>query len=652
MKALHKIVLLVALVVPVWFAVPGSVAHAQTGVTISPQGEYTPVTPSRILDTRDGNGRGAPNSPLRAGESYDVQVLGRGGVPASGVSAVVLNLTGTEPTSVTFVSLWPAGTSRPTVSNLNLGPGETIANLVTVKIGTQGAVSLFNNAGTTHVILDVEGYYADAAGTSGTRFHSISPHRVLDTRIGAGGIQGPLGPGATIGVLTLPGTPSNLPAGARAVAFNVTVTEPTSFGYVTVYPSDVSRPVASNVNFSPGQSVPNLVIVRVGTNGFVNFFNSGGQTQVVIDIVGYYDTQRLGDGGRYVPLAPNRIMDTRTTGTPVLPGEVRGLAVAGAGGLPSVGLGAVVMNVTVTGPTAPAYLAVYPAGGPPPGTSTLNYLAGQTIANLAIVGPVDVWVAFQNSAGVVHVIADVAGYFRSPATLAFDTCEAPTVAQMAAWRSASPYSAIGIYIGADSNRPPYFGNRACRNLALDNPTWLNAVVGQGWKVIPTYVGLQAPCTGFNMRMAPDQAAAQGAASAEHAISVAQAAGIGPGAPIYFDLEAYANTDASCVHAVQEFIGAWTTRLHQLGYKSGLYGSLLSGIMDEYRAYQLGYPPVDALWIAAWNDTQNIYGFPGLPDTVWSGHQRMHQYSGGHNETYGGVTLNIDANVVDGPLYPG
>jgi hypothetical protein len=225
---------------------------------------------------------------------------------------------------------------------------------------------------------------------------------------------------------------------------------------------------------------------------------------------------------------------------------------------------------------------------------------------------------------------------------AFDACETPTVDQMAAWRQASPYRAVGIYIGGSS--------RACANPALDTSAWVNAVVAQGWKLIPTYVGAQAPCTTFVHRMSDTNAVAEGAAAADDAVARARIAGIGTGAPIYIDIEHYVG-DAGCSAVVRAFLGGWTARLHQYGFRAGLYGNPGSAISAAADAAWLGELPVDSLWIAAWTGTPTLTGFAGLPDTSWSEHQRIHQWGRDHPETWGGVTLNIDSSFVDGLVAP-
>jgi hypothetical protein len=412
-----------------------------------------------------------------------------------------------------------------------------------------------------------------------------------------------------------------------------------------VYPGDQgSPPLASNLNFLAGQTRPNLVIVRVPADGIIDFYNNVGSVHVIADVVGWYDEDRSSENGRFVPLDPARVLDTRTNASPVLGGTTRLLGMAGNGGVPFVGADAVVMNVTATEPTAQSYLTVYPDGPVRPLASNLNFVSGQTVPNLVIgrlgnAGALRIY----NDRGAVHVIADVAGYFTGT-TFGFDTCETPSVSAMNIWKTWSPYSTIGIYFGGSL--------RACANTALNSATWVNSVTAQGWRLIPTYVGPQAPCTGFSQRIDPATAFDSGRFLAGDAGYHAALAGLPLGVPLYYDMEAYNTADASCSLAVRDFIAGWVTQLHVLGYKAGFYSSLNAGIGDMVKSVGEGRPPVDAIWIAAWNDTPNIYGFgPVLPDGYWMSHQRIHQFQGGHNETWGGVTINIDTNAVDGPLAP-
>lgn len=232
----------------------------------------------------------------------------------------------------------------------------------------------------------------------------------------------------------------------------------------------------------------------------------------------------------------------------------------------------------------------------------------------------------------------------------FDTCSAPSIAQMSAW-TASPYRSVGIYIGG--------ANQACPDGNL-SAAWVTAIESQGWKLAPLYVGLQAPCatqTGLtSIDETPTTAATtEGTAAADDAVAQATLLGIAPSNPLYFDMESYNNTasnnDPACVPAVLSFVAAWSTELHRLGYLAGLYGSAASAISDQVAA--LGTTPasglVDDIWFADWNNQATVFGDPYFPDGYWNQQQRIHQFEGNQTATYGGVTLNVDFDYDDAAL---
>jgi hypothetical protein len=221
--------------------------------------------------------------------------------------------------------------------------------------------------------------------------------------------------------------------------------------------------------------------------------------------------------------------------------------------------------------------------------------------------------------------------------LGFDACAAPSSSTMAAW-GASPYRAIGVYIGG--------ANRGCSQPNL-TASWVSAQTAAGWHLIPTYVGLQAPTSacGSCGKLSATRATAQGEEAAVDAVAQAASVAMGPGSPIYFDMEGYSRT-ASSSAATLTFLEAWTEKLHALGYVSGVYSSGASGIADLADEVGTGYVLPDNIWVANWNG-QATATDPYLPANGWSQHQRIHQYRGGHDEAYGGVTINIDNNYVDG-----
>jgi hypothetical protein len=225
---------------------------------------------------------------------------------------------------------------------------------------------------------------------------------------------------------------------------------------------------------------------------------------------------------------------------------------------------------------------------------------------------------------------------------AFDACTAPSASTMKAW-TASPYDAVGVYVGGL--------NRACGQPNL-TAAWVSAVSAQGWRLVPIYVGHQAPCTGRLGRVTftASSAAADGTADAADAVASAKALGMLPGSAIYGDMENYSTSDSSCRTAVLTFVSAWTKELHRQGYLSGMYANLSLGATQLSDAYgSASYARPDALWIARWDGNSSLTGWAGIPNSQWSNHQRGKQYKGDHNETYGGVTINIDSDRFDAPV---
>ena len=373
-------------------------------------GPYHPLSPTRILDTRTS--LGGHLGRLGPQATMTVQITGQGGVPSTGVLAVVMNVTVTNTTAASFLTVYPAGVSRPLASNLNWVAGQTVPNLVEVAVGAGGKVAAFNSDGSTDVMFDVAGYVSVPSGTPGTDglYNPVVPNRILDTRTG----NGPVGPGQTINVQVGGLSGSGVPAtGVSAVVLNVTATGATAPSFLTVYPMGTSRAQASNLNFTAGQTVPNRVIVKVGSGGWVSIYNAAGSVNVLADVGGWFTdgTDLAATGADFGAMTPTRLMDTRGGHGPIGAGGTMALTIAGLKGVPANAT-AVVLNVTVTGPTATSFVTVWPAGASRPASSDLNYVAGQIVANLVVVkvgsgGVVD----FYNAAGSTQVIVDVVGWY-------------------------------------------------------------------------------------------------------------------------------------------------------------------------------------------------------------------------------------------------
>jgi hypothetical protein len=390
---------------------------AASNAVVPGRGAYQSLPPKRILDTRDGTG-GVLIALVGPGGSLNAQITGQGGVPSAGVSAVVLNVTVTDTTASSYLTVWPAGVPRPVASNLNWVAGQTVPNLVEVALGLNGQVSVYNAAGSTDVIFDVAGYVATptVSPPPAGLYNPVVPNRVLDTRSGLGTPKAQLCAGQYISV-RITGTPSIPSSGVAAVVLNVTATNTVvAPSYVTVYPTGSVRPVASNLNFLPGQTVPNRVVVKVGTGGSVDFYDAAGHTDIVADVAGWFtDGTTAAGGSLFVGMTPARILDTRTANK-IGAGATLIVPVAGQRGVPAMNATvpptAVVLNVTATNPTAGSYLTAWPDGTPPPTASDLNYVAGLTVPNMVIVklganGAIDLYNAF----GSVDVVIDVVGWY-------------------------------------------------------------------------------------------------------------------------------------------------------------------------------------------------------------------------------------------------
>jgi RHS repeat-associated protein len=385
-------------------------------------GEYVPVTQSRIVDSRVGQGLSAP---VVAGTVSSFQVTGQGGIPTSGVSAVVLTVTTITPSQRAWGSVWAQGSPVP-VAGLNVNAGVTTANTFITKVGaTSGQVSITLDLGQMNVAVDVQGYYTDSTDTTpGDTFVPLSMTRVYDSRVSGG----TLGAAATrtIQILGLGGIPSS---GVAAVALNVTSTGPTAATFLEVWQGGTRPNPGSTVNVpAAGVNAGAMVQTGVDASGKISVFNSAGSTNVVVDVEGYYLGSASDAHAFYVPISQERILDTRSglnTGgktVPVAAGGVLSVPIRGVVGVSggvavpnAANVSAVMLTVSAVYPTAAGYLSVFPEGEQRAVSSIANYAAGSTnvingtvIAKVGSDGKVSVYVA-----GASHTTVDVQGYFQS-----------------------------------------------------------------------------------------------------------------------------------------------------------------------------------------------------------------------------------------------
>ena len=370
---------------------------------------FVPLSPQRVLDTRTGLG-GAPGA-LGAGGSTVLQL------PLAAVdnaaSAVVLNVTAVDAAGPGYVTVWPAGKTQPVASSLNLeAAGQTIANLVTVGMGTARSVAFFSSGG-THLVADLAGYYVPTGATSAGRYQPVSPARALDTRV----TGGPLQAGETRS-LTVAGANGVPASGASAVMLNVTAVGAGGAGFVTVWPADVDRPTASNVNPErAGQTIPNQVVVRLPASGVLKLY-SHNAADLVVDVVGWFTGASAPSSvvGLFFPVGPVRLVDTRADAAPG-PGSSTVVDAVAAG--VSVDALAVTANVTATDALGPGYVTAWTGAGTPPLASNLNVeRAGQTIPN-QVTSPLSAGHFALFTQRGTHLVVDLTGFYRGTGQTAF-----------------------------------------------------------------------------------------------------------------------------------------------------------------------------------------------------------------------------------------
>ena len=408
-------------------------------------GGFHPIAPTRILDTRKNVG--VPNGMIRFGDgsqtstnpvlrasdaaNHDLVVTGVAGIPASGVSAVLLNLTAINPATNGFVTVGPRPAGRgnllddqhsygawPNSSNLNTVAGQTAPNLVLARVGAGGRIRLYNYGYPLHMVADVAGWFDTGSSTTssgGLGFTGVTPRRILDTRHLLGGFgRFAAGDDRSVTIRGVAGVPAN----AQSVVLNITAVDPAGTGYVTAYPSGSNRPDASNLNLSRGVDRPNLTVVKIGPDGAIRLNVAETSTDLLVDVQGYYAPTTNG-ARRTTAIDPVRIFDSRngigTSASRLGPSETRTVAVAGVSGIPTNAT-AVYVNITSVGGNGWGWLSVWPTGSPRPDVSNVNWPGGIDVPNMAIValgtnGTLQLYNDASVSGGsTAHVLIDVMGY--------------------------------------------------------------------------------------------------------------------------------------------------------------------------------------------------------------------------------------------------
>jgi hypothetical protein len=386
----------------------------------SGRSSFIGVGPARLLETRTGVGLGTVDGVQagvgRRGEGSvsGVQVTGRAGIPGA-VAAVSLNITAIDPLRAGFVTAYPCGTAQPNAAQLNHPRGGTVSTAVIVEPGADGRVCVFTMSD-TDLVVDVNGYVP-----LGAAFEADVPARLLETRVGEGlstidGRDNGIGPrvGGSITELQVTGR-AGVPNAVNAVVLSVTVTDARAPGFVTVFPCGGPIPTSANLNYSSGATVTNAVVAGVDATGKVCLY-----TMATVDMVV--------DLGGHLPLPapvstapPSRVLDSRVgPGLSTIDGlqfaigaraadTVTTLPIGGRGGIPR-GVGAVVLDVTVTDPVRAGFVTVYPCSAGRPNAAHVNFSARQTVSNMVVADvAADGAVCIYTMAGT-HLVVDVLSY--------------------------------------------------------------------------------------------------------------------------------------------------------------------------------------------------------------------------------------------------
>ncbi len=407
-------------------------------------GRYFSVPPARVLDTRSG--LGAVRNRVGPGVTIHVRMTGRGGVPLTGVSAVVVNLTAVGGTASTYLTVFPTLQPRPLASSINVTAGQIRANLVTVPVGSGGEVDVYNSRGTINIVADVVGYYTDpnaptpdpVVGPYGGEYFPLVPTRIIDTRLpGQRALPSHYAYYQTLDF------GSAVSGHISALALSITVVAPQTSGFVTAWNSVSNPPGTSTVDFAAHATVPNLAIVPVadcaspcvGLPTFAIYNGSSGALHLVVDVVGYYDDNWLPGGLRFHPLTPTRVADTRTgLGAPQALGPQTTVTVTPPSALTDALTAAEQLNVTAVAASASTVITVWPAGLGKPLASNLNVPVGATLADAVVtgVGPAGAFDVY-NDVGTVNIVADLVGTFEAwPSPPAVAGQAAPRTALVAA----------------------------------------------------------------------------------------------------------------------------------------------------------------------------------------------------------------------------
>lgn len=402
-----------------------SVPAAASAPATPGAGAYKAIIPVRILATHSG--LGVAKGAVPAGRAITVRVAGRGGLPTTGMSAVVLSVTALAPSGHGAVLVYPAGATRPKTTNLEFSHGRAASDLVLVRPGHGGKVILrVDGSGHVQLAVDVEGYVLDGGSTVGSGgIRAVPAKRVVDTQIGRGVAKGAVSAGhaITVRVAGRGGLPTS---GLSAVLVTVTALAPTGHGGVVVYPAGGALPKTADLQFAHRRPVSELVLVPLGGGGRLALRVDGsGHTQLAVDVNGYVRGSGATQPGGVIPTAPTALFNTKTgrgtTKGAVGAGHAITVQVTGRAGVPSEAVAAVALAVTVARPSGSGELRAFPAGLSSPGTTNLEFTRGHAASGLVLVhvGKSGKATFRVDGSGREQLAAAVVGYVSTTSTLSW-----------------------------------------------------------------------------------------------------------------------------------------------------------------------------------------------------------------------------------------
>jgi len=423
----------------------GQDADVQTynGQALAPNQPYTPasyhqaITPERILDTRSTTGDNltsgttTADTPIGANSTVSLKIIGdtvsptTSGAPTTipaSATAVAVDVTVVSETSGGNLTAYADGSQRPLTSSTNYAASTTVTGYQVVPIGLDGKIAFYNSsAGTTHLLVDVTGYYASDATLTGDQvYHPLAnAQRILNTSASTANTNlkttGPVAAGSTF-TLQVGGT-DGVPTGAAAVAINLTAFNQTGSGIIEAYQDGTAEPTDTTLSYLGTQTASLIADVSLSSAGVIDINNIGSnKTNIIGDVSGYFTKGTTG-GQVYHTVNPTRLVDTRSgiggaTGAIVADGTYT-ITGANSQQITPAPAPTLVLVLTATSPTAAGDLVGYPNGATQPATSNLNWVASQTIANLSLTptsssGAITL---LNQSTGTTQLIADCSGYF-------------------------------------------------------------------------------------------------------------------------------------------------------------------------------------------------------------------------------------------------